>query len=299
MTNYRAHVALALLLLAPAAGAAGFALPRAAAVPGGVVTFKLPGGQKPAVMYGDRPVLVARQADGWIAVLGLGLSTEPGEYHVDVQQPGGATRQIAFKVVDKKYSVQELKVAPSQVNLSPEDEARVNSEQQKVRTALQGFTPDAPATLRLPAPVPGRRSSSFGLRRVFNGESRNPHSGMDIAAPTGTPIKVPLPGRVVDVGTYFFNGNNVVIDHGQGLMTMYCHLSKIRVELGQELKAGDVLGDVGATGRVTGPHLHWGVILNGASVDPALFLPPPPPKSPSPKRESPATQPPAKATTPP
>ena len=296
MTNYRLSIALALLWLAPLAGATGLVLPRVAAVPGGVVTFKLPGEQKPVVTYGDRPVLVARQADGWIAVLGLGLSTEPGEYHVEVQQPGGEARQIPFKVVDKKYSVQELKVAPNQVNLSPEDEARVNAEKEKVRLAMQGFTPEAPATLRLPAPIPGRRSSSFGLRRVFNGESRAPHSGMDIAAPTGTPIKVPLPGRVVDVGTYFFNGNNVVVDHGQGLMTMYCHLSKIRVVMGQELKTGDVLGDVGATGRVTGPHLHWGVILNGASVDPALFLPPPP--KPAAKKEPPAMQP-SKTSAPP
>ncbi len=280
MTNYVPLALLGLLSWAAPAFSATFIPPRATAVPGGVVTFKLPGApdEKPVVKYGDRPVLVARQAEGWIAVLGLGLSTEPGDYHVEVQQPGSNPRQLAFKVVGKKYSVQELKVAPSQVNLSPEDEARVTSEREKVRTALEGFTPEAPATLRLAAPVPGRRSSSFGLRRVFNGESRSPHSGMDIAAPTGTPIKVPLPGRVVDVGSYFFNGNNVVVDHGQGLMTMYCHLSKIRVELGQQVKAGDVLGDVGATGRVTGPHLHWGVILNGASVDPALFLPPPQPK---------------------
>jgi murein DD-endopeptidase MepM/ murein hydrolase activator NlpD len=285
MTSYLAPIAL--LFLATPALSATFIAPRAAAVPGGVVTLRLPGApdEKPVVKYGDRPVLVARQAEGWIAVLGLALTTEPGEYHVEVQQPGSNPRQVAFTVVDKKYSVQQLKVAPGQVNLAPADEARVASEREKVHAALAGFTPEAPSTLRLSPPVPGRRSSSFGLRRVFNGESRAPHSGMDIAAPTGTPIKVPLSGRVVDVGNYFFNGNNVVVDHGQGLMTMYCHLSKIRVELGQPVKTGDVLGDVGATGRVTGPHLHWGVILNGASVDPALFLPPPP-KKPAPAAPS-------------
>jgi murein DD-endopeptidase MepM/ murein hydrolase activator NlpD len=202
----------------------------------------------------------------------------PGEQAIEVEQPGSDPRRVAFTVKPKQYRTQELKVPPGQVNLSPEDEARVAREREKVVAALASFTPDAPSTLRLIPPVTGPRSSSFGLRRVFNGESRRPHSGMDIAAPVGTPIKAPLAGKVVDVGSYFFNGNNVILDHGQGLTTMYCHLSKIRVELGQVVKAGEVIGDVGATGRVTGPHLHWGVALSGAFVDPALFLAPAPAK---------------------
>ena len=283
MTNYLARIALlGALFAAPALADGAFVAPRVSMVPGGVVTFRLAGppDRVPTVVFNGRPVMVVRQQDSWLAILGLGLSTEPGEYHVDVQELGGGEIKLPFTVKAKTYAVQQLKVPPSQVNLSAEDEARVAAEQEKVRAALDGFSRAAPATLRLEPPVAGRRSSSFGLRRMFNGESRNPHSGMDIAAPTGTPIKAPLAGRVVDVGTYFFNGNNVVIDHGQGLLTMYCHLSKIRVEVGQQLKRGEVLGDVGATGRVTGPHLHWGVSLNGAMVDPALFLPPPPPKKP-------------------
>jgi murein DD-endopeptidase MepM/ murein hydrolase activator NlpD len=283
MTNYLARfVLLWVSCAAPALAGAAFVAPRVSTVPGGVVTVRLQGSpdRLPTAAFEGRPVMVVRQPDSWLAIVGIGLSAEPGEYHLDVREPGGGEQKLPFTVQAKTYAVQQLKVPPSQVNLSREDEARVAREQEKVRAALDSFTSTAPPTLRLEQPVPGRRSSSFGLRRMFNGESRNPHSGMDIAAPTGTPVKAPLAGRVVDVGTYFFNGNNVVIDHGQGLLTMYCHLSKIRVEVGQELKRGEVLGDVGATGRVTGPHLHWGVSLNGAMVDPALFLPPLPPKKP-------------------
>jgi murein DD-endopeptidase MepM/ murein hydrolase activator NlpD len=245
-----------------------------------VVTFTIPGGEdeKPVVRHQGRQTMVVRNGAEWLAIVGIPLSVEPGEQAIDVEQPGKDPRSISFQVMPKQYRTQQLKVAPSMVNPSPEDAQRIATESEKVAAALATFSPDAPVTLRLAQPVPGPRSSSFGLRRVFNGESRRPHSGMDIAAPTGTPIRAPLAGRVIDVGEYYFNGGNVMIDHGQGLVTMYCHLSKIRVEVGQVLYAGDVLGDVGATGRVTGPHLHWGVALSGVMVDPALFLPPAPQK---------------------
>jgi murein DD-endopeptidase MepM/ murein hydrolase activator NlpD len=181
---------------------------------------------------------------------------------------------VAYTVAPKRYLEQHLKVSPKTVDLSPEDAARYERERIHLARVMATFTEPLPqaAGLRMRVPTPGRRSSSFGLRRVFNGQPRSPHSGMDIAAPTGTPVAAPLPGRVIDTGDYFFNGNTVWLDHGGGLLSMVCHLSAIDVQPGDTLKTGDRLGAVGATGRVTGAHLHWGMMLNHTMVDPALFL---------------------------
>jgi murein DD-endopeptidase MepM/ murein hydrolase activator NlpD len=249
------------------------ALPRSSAVPGGVVVLDLPGeaAAPPAVSLDGNRVMLLRRPGGWRAVVGIPLAQEPGEIALKIERGGNVeTRPIV--VAGKDYAAQYLKVPPRQVDLTPADAARVEVEQQRIRAALATFSDTPPPTLRMRPPIGGPRSSSFGLRRFFNQQPRNPHSGMDIAAPTGTPILAPADGRVVDTGDYFFNGRSVFVDHGQGLVTMYCHLSAIDVKAGDLVRTGQRLGAVGATGRVTGPHLHWGVALNRAFVDPALFL---------------------------
>ena len=249
-------------------------LPVARATPGGVVLLPLGSAvSRPQAWLGDVPVLVLGSPEGWTAVLGVHLDAQPGDFELRLQGDGlGPT--LAYRITPHRYAEQRLKVAPGHVDLSPEALARHQRERAHQATLIARFSQPLPQQLRLQAPVAGPRSSSFGLRRVFNGQARSPHSGMDIAAPTGTPVHAPLSGEVVDTGDYFFNGNTVWLDHGGGLLSMLCHLSRMDVHAGDLLRTGDVLGAVGATGRVTGPHLHWSLSLNRAMVDPALFLAP-------------------------
>jgi hypothetical protein len=206
--------------------------PKARAIPGGVVLVDLgAAAQRPAARLDEQPVLVLGDEANWTAVVGIKLATPVGELALQVQMPGSAATHKTIRVAAASYPVQRLKVSPKHVDLSPEDLARVEREQVHLRRVTSTYTPErVPTDLRLLQPVAGPRSSSFGLRRVFNGQPRNPHAGMDIAAPTGTPVLASAAGSVLDTGDYFYSGNMVWVDHGCGFMTMYCHLSEIGVK---------------------------------------------------------------------
>ncbi|MGB5102265.1 MAG: peptidoglycan DD-metalloendopeptidase family protein [Steroidobacteraceae bacterium] len=254
-------------------------LPRESRVPGGLAILELGGGENEPgpVRFRDRRVPVLRVNGRWVALIGIPLDVTPGTHEATLAPGdlGTEARRLSFDVAPRQYDEQRLQV-PNQrhVDPSPEDLERIEREGARIEAALGAYTVERMPEFDMPAPVAGRRSGSFGLRRFFNGQPRNPHSGMDIAAPSGTPILSPAPGRVLDAGDFFFNGNTLFVDHGRGVVTMYCHLSRIDVKPGDEVARGTPLGLVGATGRVTGPHLHWGVAVNRAMVDPALFLAP-------------------------
>jgi murein DD-endopeptidase MepM/ murein hydrolase activator NlpD len=244
-------------------------------VPGGIAVITLPAGADPAsARYGDKKVLVTINDDRHIAIVGLPLATKPGRHYLEVTDRQGKTLNLGFQVEDKSYEEQHITIKDKRkVNPEKRDMERITRESEQINKALRHWSLRENVVIEFRQPVTGPTSSPFGLRRFFNEQARKPHSGLDIAAPEGTPIQSPAPGTVLDTGDFFFNGNTVLLDHGQGLVTMYCHMSKIDVAPGQTVNTGDKLGEVGMTGRVTGPHLHWGVSLNDARIDPLLFLP--------------------------
>jgi len=266
-------VSLLCLLAFPALAEA---LPKALSVPGGVALIRLGAvttpSDAPRAWLGDQPVLVASENGQWTAVVGLALDLPVGPQELRVDG-GGQERILRFDVGTKKYPEQRIRLKDSgKVQLSPDDETRALGEIATIQNIKRRWRKADDTETRLVRPVVGRLASRFGLRRVFNGEPRAPHVGLDLAVPRGTTVKASAPGLVLAVGDYFFNGKTVFVDHGNGLISMYCHLDRIDVQVGDPVARGQVVGLSGMTGRASGPHLHWSVILNGVMVDPELFL---------------------------
>jgi murein DD-endopeptidase MepM/ murein hydrolase activator NlpD len=240
--------------------------------PGGIAIIEIGtiAAAAPQASMRDKPLLVIQRGKKWFAVAGIPLATEPGELLISING-----EEAVIDIAEHAYREQRLSVEnKSFVDQNQEQLDRIFSERKIIDAVLTSFTAAPVGSLSLAAPVPGNRSSSFGYRRFFNDQPRSPHKGMDISAGNGEPIAASRTGVIAATGNYFFNGNTVLIDHGQGFVTMYCHMSEIAVDEGQQVETGDIIGAVGATGRVTGPHLHFGTYLNGTAVDPAIFLTP-------------------------
>jgi murein DD-endopeptidase MepM/ murein hydrolase activator NlpD len=241
--------------------------------PGGIVSVSIDGDTRPTVFLGENQVMVIRDDDAWKAIIGVPLDHDAAtRLEVSVERSDREKKTVAVDLRAADYRVQRLNVDRKYVDPGQEALDRIFAERKVIDAALTNWREQDLDDVTLTMPVAGPRSSSFGSRRIFNDQPRSPHKGMDIAAVSGTPIKSPLTGVVTATGDFYFNGNTVIVDHGQGYVSLYCHLSEIDVIEGQAVATGDLLGKVGATGRVTGAHLHFATYLNGTAVDPALLL---------------------------
>lgn len=257
-----------------------FALPQEARVPGGIALLPLPA-KLPATVqasYEGRPVFVDAAPSGERhVVVGIPLTAAAGEATVELKdvKTGTTLETLRFTITAKSYPEQHIKLPANSkhVHPGPEELARYALEAAEQQAVYRQFSATGNRWPDFILPTTGRVNPNFGLKRFFNGEPRNPHLGLDIPAPIGQPVLAPAAGLVVQTGDYFFNGRTVMIDHGQGLVSMLCHLDQINVKAGDLLRQGDVIGFVGKTGRATGPHLHWTVSLNDARIDPLLTLP--------------------------
>ena len=229
------------------------------------------------VQWSERRIPFARNGEGWFTVIGIDLATDSGSYPAEVSftYADGRVRQQteSIDVLAMSFPTTELTVAPGYVQLSPENQERAARESREIGAVYATLTPEAHWSEPFSVPIPGSTGGrNFGHRRVFNGEPRAPHSGADLTAAAGTEIRASNAGEVVLANDFFFNGNAVFVDHGLGVYTMYLHLSEMRVGVGDFVERGQVVGLAGATGRVTGPHLHWGARILDARVDPFSLL---------------------------
>ncbi len=232
-----------------------------------------PGVKSIEVAWNNKKVPAGLVADRWTTILGVDLDAKPGKQTADVlftMDDGRVDRREAvIEVEEKKYPTTELKVDDKYVELSKPDLARANREAKETQGIYATITKEMLWDEPFSVPIPGENSgTNFGHRRIFNGQRRAPHAGADLRAKTGTPIHATNRGRVVLAKNLFFTGNTVILDHGLGVYSLYAHLSRIDVKRGDLVTNGELLGLAGATGRVTGPHLHWGMVVQGARVDP-------------------------------
>lgn len=250
------------------------AMPTSSSVPGGIVLIPVDNNQiAESARFEKKKLAVLNIDNKKHLLLGIPLSMTPGQHTLDINNQQGKVEKISFKVEPKTYLSQHITIKNKRkVNPYKDDMPRILSEKKRKNTARKHWE-DAEVRADFIVPVDGRISGIFGLRRFFNNQPRRPHSGLDIAAPEGTPIKAVESGKVIEAGDFFFSGNVVYIDHGQGLITLYAHMHSINVKVGDMIQRGQVIGTVGETGRVTGPHLHLSVIANQTLVDPLLFLP--------------------------
>ncbi len=250
--------------------------PHASSVPGGIAIINLEPdfNKNNKIYFNKKRVLIRRTNTGWQALVGLPLKIKPGIHKVKIISPQGKKMYREFSVHKKDYKTTHITIKNKRmVSPTKKDIERHYKEKPLITAALKTWTENDNVQTHFIIPVEGRFSSIFGLKRIYNKQKRiRRHTGLDIAAPTGTPIKSPARGTVIRTGNYFFTGNTVFIDHGQGLISVYFHLNKTRVKAGQQLKQGEMIGTVGMTGRVSGPHLHWTISLNNTKVDPKLFI---------------------------
>ena len=251
-----------------------YAFPKNSLKPGGIAILAIAptSQQKPVVTYKNNHVAVIKGNQNWLAIVGIPLDAKAGTHSVTVHTADKKQHKKKFNVKSYRYRTQRLTI-PNKNKVNPNKKSLKRIEREFfLKKKLKKTFSNTPPFLNSIKPVSGRDSGRFGSRRILNNQKRNPHSGMDIAAPRGKAVKSAEAGRILFVGDLFFTGKVIYVDHGSGLLSLYAHLSEINVKKGQLVKRGDIIGKVGKTGRVTGAHLHWSVYLNGYAIDPALFI---------------------------